>query len=231
MVEAKLNRDYAISRLMIGALMFGICLWSIYDGKHGWPQENARMDKVRPALLATNLTVTAWLTRDEDTGMTEVERVFSEAGLKAPGKLSAGINGLKLPKELVNDSIALEKQSRQLQELFEHPIRSEHDLETQWVQAGLTALLGLSLFVTVGLKVRKRFIADDYGLSGNALGAQPLAYGDIEEINWKKWDEKGIIVLTFKSGRRVKLDGWHFSGMTAISDELRKHRPDLAPKA
>jgi hypothetical protein len=98
------------------------------------------------------------------------------------------------------------------------------------VQAWVVAVLGVLALVTVGLKANRRFIADDQGLRGNGFGPRPLAYGDIEEINWEKWDEKGIIVLTLKSGRCIKLDGWHFSGMMGISDELRKHCPDLVPK-
>jgi len=230
MAEAKLNREYALSWVAVGALMFGICVWSLYDGLMGWPQNNAEMDKVRPLLLATNLTATAWLERGDD-GVTTLEHLFTEAGSKMPGKLSTKIKNLRLPVELANDTASLEKQADQLREVFEKPVYSEHDIGTQWGQAWVTALLGVLVLVVAGLKVGKRFIADDRGLSGNGFGAQPIAYEDIAEINWAKWDEKGIIVLTLKSGRRIKLDGWHFVGMTGISDELRKHRPDLAPKA
>ena len=229
MAETKLNREYVWSWVAVAVLMFGLCVWSIYDGMRGWPAENAKMDEVRPLLLATNLTATAWLELGED-GMTEVERLFSNAGSKAPGKLSTKIKELNLPEALANDTASLEKQAEQLRGVFEKPVYSEHDISTQWVQAAVTALLGVLLLLAVGLKVGKRFVADDRGLSGSGFGRQTLAYEDITEINWKKWDEKGIVVLTFKSGRRVKLDGWHFAGMTGISEELCKHRPDLAPK-
>ena len=230
MAETRLNREYVLSWVAVGALMFGICVWSLYDGKVGWPGENARMDEMRPLLLATNLTATAWLERGED-GVTEVERVFKEAGIKAPGKLSTKIKELRLPEKLANDTVSLEQQAEQLRALFASPVYSERDISTQWVQAAVTTLLGLLMFATVGLKAGKRFIADDSGLSGSGFGAQPLAYEDISEIDWAKWDEKGIIVLTFRQGRRIKLDGWHFSGVTGIAEELRKHCPDLAPKA
>jgi len=229
MAEAKLNYEYALRWVAVGALMFGICVWSLYDGKKGWPQANEIVAEARPLLLATNLTATAWLERGDD-GMTAVERVFSEAGLKAPGKISTKIKDLRLPVSLANDTVSLEKQAEQLRDMFEKPVYSEHDLYTQTVQAWVTVILGLLLLAVVGLKVNRRFIADDRGLSGNGFGAQPVAYEDIAEINWAKWDENGIITLTLKSGRRIKLDGWHFVGMTGISEELRKHRPDLAPK-
>jgi len=230
MAEAKLNHDYALRWVLVGALMFGICVWSLYDGKKGWPQQNVVMEEVRPLLLATNLTATAWLERDDDS-VTTLERVFSETGHKVPGKLSTKIKDLKLPEKVANDTVSLEKQAEQLRKVFEGPVYSEHDLHTQTVQAWVTALLGVLMLVVVGLKAGKRFIADDRGLSGNGFGAQPVAYEDIAEINWAKWDENGIIVLTLKSRRRIKLDGWHFVGMTGIAEEIRKHRPDLAPKA
>jgi hypothetical protein len=73
--------------------------------------------------LATNLTVSAWLERGDD-GMTVLERVFAEAGSKAPGKLSTKIKDLKLPVELANDAPSLEKQAEQLREVFKNPIYS-----------------------------------------------------------------------------------------------------------
>lgn len=231
MAEAKLNREYAYHMLGVGMMMFVICLWSLYDGMRGWPQVNANMDKTRPLLLATNLTATAWLA-SEDDGVSALDRLFGETGCKVPSRLVKKVSEIDklLPERLAHDTESLAKQAIRLKELFESPIYSEHDLESQWVQAGITTLLGLWLFLIVGLKAFKRFVADDRGLSGNGFGRQTLAYEDIAEINWTKWDEKGIITLTFKSGRAVKLDGWHFAGMTGIADEICKHRPDLALK-
>jgi len=229
MAEAKLNREYARSRFIVGTVMIGICVWSLYDGFKGWPQMNARMDDARPLLLATNLTASAWIDREDD-GTTALDHLFAQVGHKTPGKLIKKITELQLPQEKANDTKALEDHAKMLTELFNGPVYSEHDLQTQWQMAVITVLLGLLMFGAVGLKVPKRFIADDSGLSGNGFGKQRLAYEDITAINWAKWDEKGIIALKFKSGKTVKLDGWHFAGMTGIANELCKHRPDLAPK-
>ena len=51
-----------------------------------------------------------------------------------------------------------------------------------------------------------------------------------QAVDWTKWDEKGIVTLTLKAGRRLTLDGWHYAGMTAVVDEILAHRPELAPK-
>jgi len=231
MAEARLNLEYAARLLGVGAVMIGICVWSLYDGMKGWPQVNAKMDDARPLLLATNLTVTAWLDTDDD-GTSALDRLFAEAGhKKAPGKLARKVNELRLPDEYANDTVMLEKQAQQLKELFEEPVYEGKDLESQWWQAGITLLLGLLACVAVGLNAAKRFVADDGGMRGSGFGKQARAYDDIAAINWARWDEKGIIVLKFKSGKTVKLDGWHFAGMTGIAAELAKHRPDLAPEA
>jgi len=230
MAEAKLNREYVNSRLGVGAFMVACCVWSLYDGLVGWPQKNAAMEKARPLLLGTNLTVTAWIAQD-DNGDDALVRLFRQTGGNVPGKLIGKIKELELPSTLANDTISLERQSAQLRKLFEAPVYSDGDVQTQWWQAGITMLLGLLAFAAIGRKANMRFIADDHGMSGNGFGPQTLAYEDITAINWAKWAEKGIIVLTFNSGKAVKLDGWHFSGMKGIADEIRKHRPDLAPDA
>ena len=230
MAETKLNREYALSIVGVGALMVGICVWSLYDGMRGWPGVNAEMDAVRPALLATNLTATAWLERGDD-GVTEIDRLFAASGRKAPGRIIRKISELKLPDTHANDTASQSKQAEQLRELIGKPIYSEHDITTQWIQASVTLIFGLLAFLTIGLKAGRRFIADDRGLSGNGFGPQPIAYADIAAIDWAKWDEKGIILLTLSTGRRIKLDGWHYAGMAGVSDMLREHRPDLAPKA
>ncbi|MCL2105297.1 MAG: hypothetical protein FWH21_09700 [Kiritimatiellaeota bacterium] len=209
--------------------MIGICVWSLYDGMKGWPQANAVMDDARPLLLAVNLTASAWLDSD-DGDANALDRLFTEVGHKTPSKLIRKISETQLPKEKANDTKSLEQHAQHLKAIFEAPIYSEGDLQTQWWQAGVAALLGVLAWITVARKIPKRFVADDNGMSGTGFGAQVLAYEDISEINWAKWDEKGIIVLTFKSGKTVRLDGWHFSGMTGIADEITKHRPDLAPK-
>ena len=64
MAEAKLNREYAVRVVGVGALMVGMCVWSLYDGLVAWPRCNREMERARPGLLATNLTAEVWLARD-----------------------------------------------------------------------------------------------------------------------------------------------------------------------
>ena len=227
MAEAKLNREYALRMLGVGAVMFGMCLWSLYDGMIGWPQQNQSMERVRATLLATNLTAEAWVERDEERGTSPIDKVFLAAGEKTPAKLIKKIGLLKIPEQGTNNRTMREAQTKQLQKLLESDVYSAHDLQTQTVQAVLTCALGLLACLSVGRKSVKRFFADDKGLHGNGFGNAIIAFSDISQIDWSKWDEKGIVVLTLKSGVRHKLDGWHFAGMTEIVDEIKRQRGDL----
>lgn len=230
MAEAKINREYALRIIGVGALMVGICVWSLYDGMVAWPRFNQEMEQVRPALLSTNLTAEAWLAQEEEVGNSCLDSAFAAKNVKVPSKLVRKLGELRLSASVPDRDAARAAQLEQIHKLFEKPVYSDHDLQTQFVQATITLLLGLWAFAVVGLKARKRFVADDNGLGGNGIGAQPVTYGDIQTVDWSKWEEKGIVKFTLKTGGRVTLDGWHFAGITGIVDEIVKHRPELKQK-
>ena len=227
MAEAKLNREYAFRILGVGAVMFGMCLWSLYDGKVAWPRQNRSMERVRATLLATNLTAEAWVARDEESGLSPIDRAFRAAGEKTPAKLIKKVGELKQPERSENRTALHEAQAKQLNTVFTHDVYNAHDLQGQTVQAVFTFVMGALAWFSVALKAQKRFFADEAGMRGSGLGDGTIAYGDIAHIDWSKWDEKGIVALTLKSGRRLRLDGWHFAGMAGIVDQIKKHRPDL----
>jgi hypothetical protein len=229
MAEAKLNREYALRVVAVGAMMVCICAWSIYDGTAGWPGKNRALEAVRPALLATNLTAEAWLARDEDDGPSRLAAAFQAQGLAVPSKLIKKVGELKLPDKDANNPQAREVQAERQRALLKGPVYSAHDLQSQFVMAALTLGFGLLAFGSVFAKSKRRFVADEAGLSGSGFGGR-FGYDDLAGIDWSKWNEKDIVTLLFKSGRRVKLDGWHFAGMTAIVDELQSRRPDLAER-
>lgn len=229
MITAKINREYALRIAGVGLMMICFCIWSIYDGTTAWPNVNKKMEAARPALLATNLTVTAWLERAED-GTNELERVFAKYGHTAPSKLTRKMGELKLPEQLANDTASCERQAKQLKVLFEKPVYSEQDLNTQWGQAGFTLLFGLLAFAVVGWKATRKFYADEKGLSGSGVGSKPIAYMDIMSIDWSKWNDKGIVRLSCANKAVITLDGWHFNGITQIVEEIKAQRPELVDK-
>ena len=230
MAEAKLNREYALRMMGVGTLMVGMCVWSLYDGQVAWPRQNDVLGQARPALLATNLTVEAWLTRDGD-GRTLIEGVFAAKGSKTPSKLIKKLDELKVPGEVPNKAAARDAQAMRLRKLFENPVYSEHDLTSQFIQAIVTLALGILAFASLARKAGKRFVADEQALGGSGFGGAVIAYGDIARIDWSKWDEKGIVTLALKSGKSHTLDAWHYAGMSGVVAEIQKQRPDLAPKA
>ncbi|MGI6389394.1 MAG: hypothetical protein ACOX7Q_04240 [Kiritimatiellia bacterium] len=228
MAEAKLNREYAVRVAGVGALLLGICLWSLYDGRVAWPRQNRVMEQVRPALLATNLTAEAWLSQDDGERGTRLDAAFRARGAaKAPSKLTRKLSELRIPDSTPDRDAARVAQLEQVRKTLEQPIYSARDLQTQFVQAAVTLVLALCAFAAVGIKAPRRFVADDTGLHGSGIGTQPIGYDEIQAADWARWDEKGIVRLTLKDGRRLKLDGWHFAGMTGIVEELLRHRPDL----
>ncbi len=228
MAEAKLNREYALRIFGVGAVMFGMCVWSLYDGHTAWPRQNLCMDRARPMLLATNLTAEAWLAREEGEA-SPLEAAFRAVGEKTPSKLVKKIGELRVPKSAENANALHEAQAKALRKTFEGPVYSAHDLQTQTVQAVITFVLGACAWLSLVGKARKRFLADETGLHGSGVGGD-VPYDAIARIDWSKWDDKGIVVLTLASGRKLKLDGWHFADMTGIVDEIKRGRPDLAPE-
>lgn len=226
MAEAKLNREYALRILGVGALMFGMCGWSLYDGNVAWPRQNQTLERARTMLLATNLTAEAWIAFNE-SGPSPIDDIFRTVDAKTPTKLMKKIGELKLPESAENRAALHEAQAKQLKIVFNSDVYSAHDLQTQTVQAIFTFIVGALAWFSVALKTKKRFLADETGLHGSGFGDGTIAYDAIARIDWAKWDEKGIVVLTLNSGRRLRLDGWHFAGMAGVVDQIKQHRPDL----
>ena len=227
MAEARLNRDYARRMLGVALLMAALAAWSLYDGLAGWPRLNARMAAARPTLLATNLTAEAWLD-GETPDERPLHRVFAAQGLTPPRKLVRKMGELRLPPRPDDLEPALTGQRAAVRHLLEAPLYTAEDLRTQFIQAGLTLLLALAAAGLVAVKRGRIFIADETGLHGSGFRGS-RTWPELAAVDWRRWDEKGIFVLTFASGAAVRCDGWHFAGMSAIVAEIEKQRPDLAP--
>jgi len=229
MAEAKINREYLLRMAGVAVFMFGICLWSLYDGLVAWPEKNREFDRVRPALLATNLTAKVWISRVGEHGHSPLERCFAAHELKTPSRLVKKINEFKMPDNSDESMIAQsrERERSSLKGIFEGSLYDKHDLQGQIVMAVLTALAALSVVCSFAVKIPRRYVTDINGLSGSGFGIKTINYDDIESIDWKKWDKKGIVRLSVKGGEVHILDGWHFSGINEIVDTIVKQRPEL----
>jgi hypothetical protein len=185
------------------------------------------MAAARPALLATNLAAEAWL-GGETPDERPLHRVFAAQGLTPPRKLVRKMGELRLPPRPDDLEPALAGQRAAVRRLLEAPLYTAEDLRTQFIQAGLTLLLALAAAGLVAVKRGRIFIADETGLHGSGFRGS-RTWPELAAVDWRRWDEKGIFVLTFASGAAVRCDGWHFAGMSAIVAEIEKQRPDLAP--
>jgi hypothetical protein len=229
MSDAKINKEYLLRMLGVALFMVVVTLWSLYDGLVAWPRVNDEYAQARPALLATNLTAKAWLAPTGAGGVTPVERIFAAQNLKTPKKLIRRINEAKSPENLSADELApfRERERRFLRNIFEEPLYSPGDLQGQFVMAAIAAVAAFLIGVAVIPKVKRCYHSDDQGVHCSVFNPPLLSYADIESIDWKLWDKKGIVKLNSKEGSRHTLDSWHFNGIKEIVADIIEHRPDL----
>ncbi|MDA3923498.1 MAG: hypothetical protein PF904_02220 [Kiritimatiellae bacterium] len=230
MALAKINKEYVLRMAGVAFLMIAICVWSIYDGVVAWPQKNLEFAKVRQDLMSTNLTAKVWLVKTEVDGRSQLDLCFDKHALKTPSKLIKKIDEVKtpanLPSEMIEQYRMRERDS--LKKIFEEDIYDKQALQGQFVMAAITALVALAVLFSFAGKIPKQFCADEAGLSGSGFGSEIINYADLESIDWKQWDKKGIVKLSVIGGAVYTLDAWHFVGISEVVDEIVKQRPSLA---
>jgi hypothetical protein len=231
MSEARINKEYLLRMSGVALFMAAVCVWALYDGHTAWPRKNLEYARVRPALLATNLTAKAWLAAAGEGRRTPLDAAFAAENLKTPARLIRSIDEARSPENIDAKQLELyrERERKVLREIFEEPLYSPADLQGQFVMAGLAALASLLILCAFAPRIRRVYRAGAEGLHGSGFGAEPIRYEDIASMDWKLWDKKGIVKLFRRDGRRHVLDCWHFSGMKSVVESVVEHRPDLAP--
>ena len=226
MATAKLNREYAFRMCGIGAIMLALSAWSVYDGAVAWPKVNAELASVRDELIAgcrAGVTPADWLSAsDAESQSYRLQDVFASKGARPPRYLVQELGAITQP--VGDDAEARAIRAAQAEELFRKPVYSDAKLKGQFIQAGVTLLLAALAFAAVLSKRRTVYVADESGLSGTGFGGTPIPWDAVASVDWAKWDEKGIIGLELKDGRRFKLDGWHYAGMRPVADVIRSHQ-------
>lgn len=226
MATAKLNREYAFRMCGIGAIMLALSAWSVYDGAVAWPKVNAELASVRDELVArcrAGVTPADWLSAPNAESQTyRLQDVFASKGARPPRYLVQELGAITQP--VGDDAEARAIRAAQAEELFRKPVYSDAKLKGQFIQAGVTLLLAALAFAAVLSKRRTVYVADESGLSGTGFGGTPIPWDAVASVDWAKWDEKGIIGLELKDGRRFKLDGWHYAGMRPVADVIRSHQ-------
>lgn len=231
MVTTKLNREYAFRVLGVGVVFFGMCLWALYDGIWGWPEKNRAVAEVRPDLLATNLTAEAWLAVRGEGEMSALEEVFADRNYRVPAKLINKVSEVRVPSSEANNPDAREGEARFLNHIFTAPLYSQNDLTGQFVMAAITLLVAVVVMGGVVRRGRVRYMAGVEGIAGGRIGSEMRPYSEIASVDYERWDEKGIVGIAFRDGLKIRLDGWHHSGVVEIVELLEQQRPDLVPES
>jgi hypothetical protein len=82
-------------------------------------------------------------------------------------------------------------------------IKSIPEIFTQYVQAAVATLVGLFL-LSIPIRSRGRWIeADETGITSS--WGQSFRYDEVEEVNKRRWRDKGIAKVTYVSGARRQL--------------------------
>ena len=93
-------------------------------------------------------------------------------------------------------------------------------IERQYQFAFLAGLAAAAIALGVLRNKRRTLEWDGETMRGTLAGGRPLAFADVESVDWRRWKSKGIIVLRAKDGRRVVLDAWHHTGVSALAERL-----------
>ena len=224
MATAKLNREYALRICGIGLVMLALSAWSVYDGAYGWPRQNEAMEAVREdfaAGCAKGMSPQDWLASDPASpGRYALKTLFEVRGCSPPKRFVQELAAITEPSG--DDRETKAARAARALELFDEPLYPPAKLKGQFVQALVTFALALIAFVSVARKKGVVYSADDAGLSGSGFGDATIPWGEVESVDWSRWDEKGIFTISLRDGRRFTLDGWHFAPMRPLAAIVRE---------
>jgi len=228
MATAKLNHEYAWRIGAVGLLLLGLSIWSVYDGAIAWPRANRQLEAARPFLAAFSdkaiMTPEAWLSSSEDLPDSfPLKQAFDFAEAPLPRKLVQELSEITHPEG--SEPEYRRARAKAADELFARDVYPAGKCKGQFVQAAVLFILCCLAFRAVLSKRNTVYVADDNGLSGSGFGNAAIPWGDVKEVDWSRWDTKGIIALKTASGARHVLDGWHFRGMRDIAAEIERHFP------
>lgn len=223
MAIAKLNREYAIRLSLVGLIMLALSFWFIYDGFVAWPRENRDLAELRPILIKgceSGVPPEIWLgdvQGEEDTFL--LKKIYADHGKKVSGHIVQELKMITKPEG--NDNASRLTRAKAASELFKKDVYPQSKLNSQYFMAVVMLVFAVLAFRAVLSKRGIVYEVDADGLRGNGFGDKSLSWGDIAKVDWKKWEEKGIVVVHSKYGKKYVLDGWHFAGMRPVAEEIK----------
>ncbi|MBR4653339.1 MAG: hypothetical protein IKO72_08265 [Kiritimatiellae bacterium] len=109
--------------------------------------------------------------------------------------------------------------------------QKQRAIERQFQFAGLTGLAAVVIALGVLRNKRRTLEWDDGKMCGSLTGGRPLHFSDVEKVDDRRWESKGILVVHAKDGRRVTLDAWHHTGVKELAAKLMSAVSCPAPAA
>ena len=105
---------------------------------------------------------------------------------------------------------------------FETTLHTQKDraIARQYQFAGLTGLAAIIIALGVLRNRRRTLEWDETQMCGSLTGGRPLAFADVDRLDTRRWESKGILVVHAKDGRRVTLDAWHHTGVKELAAKL-----------
>ncbi len=108
---------------------------------------------------------------------------------------------------------------------------SPMDITMQFVYAAVCIPIGLLSLLWLGINARRRLYADEQGV---VFGSRRVNYEQVSDIDYGRWDSKGIAVLETADNKLLTLDDWKFKGadgvLAAVEQKTGRTRPTPARK-
>ncbi len=217
-----LNRGYMLRWLGVGVFFVGIAALSIFDGMVKYPRQNVQFAELGEELSDPGVTPADWLVKD-DENVSRIDKLYQERfAQKAPSHLVSKLNDFKKnveaakknARDVAASSFAVERHKEFCKHIVNMPLWSEQDILSQFIMAGILGVFALLLWVSVGCRALKKLSLTNGKLMG--FTPEPIAREDVAAIDAARWEDKGIVRLTTKSGATVVLDAWYYAGVREI---------------
>lgn len=222
MIQTSINKDYQIRLLGVGAVLFALAGWFLYDGLIAYPRENAAVAPICQQLAEQKLTPRQLL-ETPATGVSRFAAAFEAVGQTSPSHI------YDLLKSVINANAPEADNTDFATALLTRPVHSDGDIQAQYTSAGIAAFFGACLFGLLAMRRRVAYTLDGDTLTiRNGAAEQKLSLANLKSISWRNWATKRIAVLSFQDGTSKTLDAWHYFGIEEIAAAIESARPDLA---
>lgn len=109
--------------------------------------------------------------------------------------------------------------------------QKQRAIDRQFQFAGLTGLAALIIALGVLRNKRRTLEWDDQTMCGTLTGGEPIAFSDVDRVDARAWEKKGILVVYTKDKRHFVLDAWHHTGVKELAAKLLPPTPAPAADA